>query len=217
VEWSATFRDWSIKYHSRSQTFTVNERNSNNKSLKERLKNEEKYQHISDRWNGPNGAEECCPFLRLKGLSKRAIHDELVAVLQENAVSYSSATRVTRFCREVILGLNSEASSSSPKDDDLNEGDEVNEAILLALSDEPFSSVPSVRQIARRISVPKALDIVGLSILCISQSDIRHLHWVPHTLSDRQKANRVVDPTSRPPVIHPASRIRWGYTIHISP
>jgi hypothetical protein len=29
-------------------------------------------------------------FLRLKGLSKKAIHYELVAILQENAVSYSS-------------------------------------------------------------------------------------------------------------------------------
>jgi hypothetical protein len=44
-----------------------------------------------------------------------------------------------------ILGLMSEEASSSPKDDDL---DEVNEAILLALSDEPFSCVFSVRQIA---------------------------------------------------------------------
>jgi hypothetical protein len=31
--------------------------------------------------------------LPLKGLSKKAIHGELVAVLQENAVSHSSVTR----------------------------------------------------------------------------------------------------------------------------
>jgi hypothetical protein len=49
---------------------------------------------------------------------EKAIHHDLVAVLQENAVSHSS---VTRFCREPILGLNSEEASSSPKDDDLNE------------------------------------------------------------------------------------------------
>jgi DNA-binding MurR/RpiR family transcriptional regulator len=48
------------------------------------------------------------------------------------------------------LGLSSEEVSSSPKDDGL---DEVNEAILLALSDESFSSV---RQIAHRICVPKS-------------------------------------------------------------
>jgi hypothetical protein len=71
-------------------------------------------------------------FLRLKRLPKTAIHYELVAVLQENAVSYSN---VTRFCSDAILGLNSEEVSSSPKDDGL---DEVNEAILVVLSDEPF-------------------------------------------------------------------------------
>jgi hypothetical protein len=32
-------------------------------------------------------------FLRLKDLSKKAIHHEFVAILQENSVSYSSATR----------------------------------------------------------------------------------------------------------------------------
>jgi hypothetical protein len=124
-------------------------------------------------------------LLRLKGLSKKAIHHELVAVLQENAVSHSIATK---FCRKVILGLNSEEISSSPKDDGL---DEVDKAILLALSDELFSSVGYVRQIARKICLPKPLDIVRLSILCISQADIRHLHWVTHKLSDSQKANQV--------------------------
>jgi hypothetical protein len=81
-------------------------------------------------------------FLRLNGLSKKAIHREPFVVLQKSAVSHSS---VTRFRREAILGLNSEEASSSPKDDGL---DEVNDAILLALSDEPFSSIPSVRQIS---------------------------------------------------------------------
>jgi hypothetical protein len=98
-------------------------------------------------------------FLRLKILSKKAIHHEFVPVLQENAVSYSS---VTRFRREAISGLNCEKASSSPKDDSLVE---VSETILLALSDELFSSV---RQIARKISFRKALYIVDLSILCIS-------------------------------------------------
>jgi hypothetical protein len=86
-------------------------------------------------------------FLRLKGLSKTALHHELVAVLQENAVPYSNATR---FCKEAILGLNSEEATSPPKN---NRIDEVNEANLLALPDEPFSSV---REIARRICVPES-------------------------------------------------------------
>jgi hypothetical protein len=52
------------------------------------------------------------PFLRLKGLSKKVIHHELVAVLQENAISYSHLS-VTRFFREAVLGLNSEEASSA--------------------------------------------------------------------------------------------------------
>jgi hypothetical protein len=49
-------------------------------------------------------------LLRFKGLSRKAIHHELVALLQENAVSYSSATR---FCREAILSLNLKGASSA--------------------------------------------------------------------------------------------------------
>jgi hypothetical protein len=47
-------------------------------------------------------------FLRLKSLSKKAIHHKLVVVLQENTVLCSS---VARFCREAILALNSEEAS----------------------------------------------------------------------------------------------------------
>jgi hypothetical protein len=92
-------------------------------------------------------------FSATHGLLEKAIHHALIARLQENAVSYSS---VTRFYREPILGLNSEEASSSPKDKD--DGlDELNEPILLALLDEPFSSVLSVRQIARRICPLKGI------------------------------------------------------------
>jgi hypothetical protein len=86
-------------------------------------------------------------FMRLKGLSKKVIHHELIAILQENAVSSSN---MTRSCKEAILGLNSEQVSSRPKDDDPGE---LNEVIMLTLSNEPFSSV---RQIARRICVPNS-------------------------------------------------------------
>jgi hypothetical protein len=110
------------------------------------LKKRRQNQHLSDRRNGPNGAEECCSFSATQGPLEKVIHHELVAVLQENAVSYSSATR---FCREAILSLNSEEASSSPKDEGL---DEVKEAILLALSDEPLSSG---RQTACEICLPK--------------------------------------------------------------
>jgi hypothetical protein len=37
----------------------------------------------------------------------------------------------------------------------------------------------------------QALYLGSLSILCISRSDIGHLHWVPHKLSDSQNASQV--------------------------
>jgi hypothetical protein len=120
------------------------------------------------------------PFLGLKVLPKWAIHHELVAMHPENIVLYSS---VTRFCNEAILGLNSEEASSSSNDDSLHE---VNEAILLAFSHEPFSSV---RQIARRTCLPRSTAYRRL--VDSLHFTIRHLHWVPDKLSDSQKANRV--------------------------
>jgi hypothetical protein len=49
-------------------------------------------------------------LLRLKGLSKKAIHRKFAAVLQENAVSYLN---MTRFGREAVLDLNSEEALSA--------------------------------------------------------------------------------------------------------
>jgi hypothetical protein len=74
-------------------------------------------------------------FSATQGLLEKGIHHGPYALLQKNAVSYSS---VTILCREAVLGLNSEEASSSPKDDGL---DDVNKVILLALSDNPGSSV----------------------------------------------------------------------------
>jgi hypothetical protein len=49
-------------------------------------------------------------FLQPKSLVRKVIRHELVAVVQEPAISYSSATR---FSRETILGRNSEEASSA--------------------------------------------------------------------------------------------------------
>jgi hypothetical protein len=106
-------------------------------------------------------------FSATQGPLEKVIHRELVALLQEHALSYSSVTIVSR---EAILGLNSKEASSSPKDDCL---DAVKEAIMLALSDESFSSV---RFVWERVHNPQDmrakklhdLPFVGPSILCIS-------------------------------------------------
>jgi hypothetical protein len=97
-------------------------------------------------------------------------------VFQENAVS---CLIVRRFCKKVILSLNSKEASSSHKNDFL---DKVNEAILLALSDEPCTSV---LQIARRISIPKS--IIYLWLVDSLYFTVSHIYWVSHKLSDSQK------------------------------
>jgi hypothetical protein len=147
---------------------------------KKTLKKRAKYQHISDGRNGLNEAKECCSFSATQGPLEKAIYCELVAMLQENVVSCSS---VARFCREAILGVNSEEASSSPKDDYFNE---VNEAILLALSGELFSSV---RQTARRKCVPKSA--LYRRLVDSLHFTLRHLHLVFHKISDSQKATRL--------------------------
>jgi hypothetical protein len=88
--------EWSIRHYSRSRTFPVNERNSNNKSLKDNAEKTTENMKIFQ-IVGMDQMEQrsVVLFLRLKGLSKKAIRYELVAVLQENAVSCSC---VTRFC-----------------------------------------------------------------------------------------------------------------------
>jgi hypothetical protein len=93
---------------------------------------------------------------------------------------------VTKFSKEAVLGLNSEDASSSPKDDGL---DEMNEAILLPLSDETVSSLPSFRQIARRTCVPTST--AYRRFVDSLHFTSRYLHWVLHKLSDSQKASRV--------------------------
>jgi hypothetical protein len=91
VELSDKFRDWSIRYHSKNQYFTVNERNSNSKTLKENF--EKMTKNISAfRIVGIEQMEQknVVLFLPLKGLSKKPIRHELAEVPQENAVSYST-------------------------------------------------------------------------------------------------------------------------------
>jgi hypothetical protein len=92
---------------------------------------------------------------------------------------------VTRFSTEAIFGLNSEEASSSPKDDGL---DDVNEAILLTLSDEPFSSV---RQMADSPQDMHSKTALYRWLVDSLHFIVRHLHWIHHKLSDSEKASQV--------------------------
>jgi threonyl-tRNA synthetase len=94
VESSANFREWSIRYHLRNRTFAVNETNSNNKLLKEKIEKTAKNINVFQIVEMDQMEQRSVVrFLRLKGLLTKVIIDELVAMLQENAISYSSVTR----------------------------------------------------------------------------------------------------------------------------
>jgi hypothetical protein len=72
--------------------------------------------------------------LSLKGLSSREIHDDIVAILGPNAVSYSS---VTRNIREAQFPPSKPEPHPADVQRDLDGSDQ---AILAALEDSPFAS-----------------------------------------------------------------------------
>jgi hypothetical protein len=77
-------------------------------------------------------------YLSLKGMSARAIHDDTVAILGPDAVSYSS---VTRYFREARFPPSKPEPHPADVQRDLDDSDQ---AISAALEDNPFASVPQL-------------------------------------------------------------------------
>jgi hypothetical protein len=93
----------------------------------------------------PTDQQSTVMYLSLKGLKAVEIHNDLVATLKGEAKSYSIVTYYLR--KPSFSSPNTPQPSESPAPI-LNESDE---AILLALSEEPFALV---RQLARRTHLP---------------------------------------------------------------
>jgi hypothetical protein len=81
-------------------------------------------------------------YLSRKGLSAVAIHDDLVATLGAEAVSYPP---VTRYLREAIFASSNRPDSLPPPKHQL---DDFDQAILLALTDQLFASIRKLSQFA---------------------------------------------------------------------
>jgi hypothetical protein len=113
--------------------------------------------------------------LSLKGLNGVEIHNDLGAILKGEAKSYSTVT--------YYLHHPSFSSPKIPQPSDspaaiLNESDE---AILLALSEEPFAWCGSLRA-EPTFTLPSFMTTTHkLSVT------VRYLHWVPHFLSEADK------------------------------
>jgi hypothetical protein len=74
-------------------------------------------------------------YLSRKRLSAVGIHDNLVATLGAEAVSYPS---VTRNLREAIFVSSNPPEPLPPPEHQLNDSDQ---AVFLALADQPFASI----------------------------------------------------------------------------
>jgi hypothetical protein len=86
-------------------------------------------------------------YLRMKWMALDAIHDNLVRTLGKEAVVYST---VTKYARSAQFSGRKEATPLEAPD---VERSPVDEAILTALAEFPFSSV---RELSRRICLPRS-------------------------------------------------------------
>jgi hypothetical protein len=81
-------------------------------------------------------------YLSMKGLSAVTIHYDLVPTLGAEAVSYPS---VTRYLREAIFASSNLPNPLAPPEHQLDGSDQ---AILLALADQPFASIRELSPLA---------------------------------------------------------------------
>jgi hypothetical protein len=116
-------------------------------------------------------------FLAMKGLSAKDVHNELVAVLGPDAIAYSSVTSYPR--QRQFPAISSEPSDEPPTAI-------IDGAILDALDKQPFFSV---KELAKLTCIPTKMvyRLLTRSLGFV----VKHLRWVPHTLTETQKAQRI--------------------------
>jgi hypothetical protein len=119
-------------------------------------------------------------YLDLKGLSARAIHENLVATLGSDAMAYST---VIRYLRKTCFFLSTDRIVSGPIPE---MPDDADQAILSTLGETPFASV---RQLARLMHLSAA--IVYQRLTQSLGFTACYLRWVLHLLSEAQKLERV--------------------------
>jgi hypothetical protein len=116
-------------------------------------------------------------YLRMKGMALNSIHDNLVRTLGKDAVAYST---VTKYARSTQFSGRNEA--TPPEAPDV-ERSAVDEAILTALAEFPFLfpfSFSSVRELSRRICLPRSTLHPHRHLTQSFRFTVRHLRWVSH-------------------------------------
>jgi hypothetical protein len=119
-------------------------------------------------------------YLSSKGLSAVAIHDDFVAALGVEAVSYPS---VTRSLREAIFASSNPLGPLPPPEHQLDDSDQT---FLLALAAQSFASIHELSRLTHRPRTTahrRLTQYLGFHV--------RHLRSVPHFLSRCQKLDRL--------------------------
>jgi hypothetical protein len=119
-------------------------------------------------------------YLHMRGMSLDALHEDLMRVLRENAVVYST---VTKYVRSEKIPPKNDGPPSEPMS---VEPGPVDQAILAALADYPFSSV---RELSRLTCLPRST--VHRYLTDSLHFRIQHLRWIPHLLNPEQQRIRV--------------------------
>jgi hypothetical protein len=102
-------------------------------------------------------------YLSLKGISARELHDDIVATLGPDAMSYSS---ITRYLREAQFPPSKPYSHPADVQRDLEDSDQT---ILAALEDNLFASVRQLSRLAHLLSttvyrrLTQSLGFVGVA------------------------------------------------------
>jgi hypothetical protein len=117
-------------------------------------------------------------------LALDVIHDDLVRTLGKDAVAYST---VTKYAHSAQFSGRKEA--TPPEAPDM-ERSPVAEAILTALAEFPFP-FSSVRELSRRICLPRSTMHRHRNLTQSLRFTVRHFRWVPHFLTADQKQIRV--------------------------
>jgi hypothetical protein len=124
-------------------------------------------------------------YLHMREMSLYAIHEDLMRVLGENAVTYSM---VTKYLPSEKFPPKNDGPPSEPIS---VEPSPVDQVILTALADEPFSSV---RELSRLTCLPRST--VHRHLTDSLHFRIQHLRWIPHLLNPEQQRIRSTWPAS---------------------
>jgi DNA-binding IclR family transcriptional regulator len=125
-------------------------------------------------------------------------------VLGENIISYST---VGKNVRMFVLSTKQTNIPIVPE----SEGHfSFGDRLALALSEEPFLSL---HQIAKKVMMSKSR--VHCHLTQTMRSKLRRLKWVPHSLTESEKMNRVQRVTELLELLHSIRHQGWQYIVTV--